>query len=175
MIKNLFVIYIGGTHPGALIELHDIRLVIAEKIEDTYPILRESWWGKPESLHLDAWGRLAWADGYRIEIVENASSADAPRLYFINLGGYDPQQFTELHRNIFIVAENEQKAKLRALSHIQDWTLPHRDYQYEVDNIVNVNHLLNTLTYQIKLTPSTQSIPFEFTCNYKPIGKKVTV
>jgi hypothetical protein len=43
---KLFVIYIGGTHEKALIELHDMRFVIADKIEDTYPALRNSWWGK---------------------------------------------------------------------------------------------------------------------------------
>jgi len=40
---NLFVIYIGGGHKDALIELHDIRIVIAKTIEDTYESLRTSW------------------------------------------------------------------------------------------------------------------------------------
>lgn len=69
-MKNLFIIYIGGSCSGALIELHDIRLVIAETIEDTYDYLKKSWWGSLESLHLEAWGILNWADGYSIEIVE---------------------------------------------------------------------------------------------------------
>ena len=40
---ELFVIYIGGIHPKAFIELHDMRFVIAEKIEDTYEELKNSW------------------------------------------------------------------------------------------------------------------------------------
>ena len=44
-MKNLFVIYIEGSCRGALIELHDIRLAIAETIEDTYDYLTKSWWG----------------------------------------------------------------------------------------------------------------------------------
>ena len=40
-MKNLFIIYIGGSCSGALIELHDIRLVIAETIEDTYDYLKK--------------------------------------------------------------------------------------------------------------------------------------
>lgn len=32
---KLFVIYIGGAHEKSLIELHDIRLIVADKIEDT--------------------------------------------------------------------------------------------------------------------------------------------
>ena len=34
------------------------------------------------------------------------------KLYFINLGGYDKTQFTELHKNVFIVADNEHQAKI---------------------------------------------------------------
>lgn len=34
--KKLFIIYIGGSHEKAFIELHDMRFVIAETIEDTY-------------------------------------------------------------------------------------------------------------------------------------------
>jgi hypothetical protein len=36
-------------------------------------------------------------------------------LFFINLGGYSPDQFAELHRNILVVARNEFGAKARAL------------------------------------------------------------
>ena len=52
---KLFVIYIGGTHKKAFIEVHDMRFVIAEKIEDTYDFLKQTWWGTKESLHLDVY------------------------------------------------------------------------------------------------------------------------
>ncbi|MCC8467825.1 MAG: hypothetical protein LN589_03940 [Rickettsia endosymbiont of Eriopis connexa] len=65
-------------------------------------------------MHLDAWGVLNWADGYRIEIVDFEPNNNQAKLYFINLGGYDSKQFTELHKNIFVVAKSEQKAKSRA-------------------------------------------------------------
>ena len=42
---KLFVIYIGGTHEKSLIELHDMRFVVANTIEETYDALRQSWWG----------------------------------------------------------------------------------------------------------------------------------
>lgn len=112
-MKHLFVIYIGGSHSKALVELHDVRLVVADKIEDTYAALRKSWWGIPESLHLDAWGVLHWADGYSVEIDSHCTNSH--KLYFINLGGYDSEQFTKLHRNVFVVAKNDQEAKIRAL------------------------------------------------------------
>ena len=36
---KLFAIYIGGTHEKALIELHDMRFIIAENIKDTYELI----------------------------------------------------------------------------------------------------------------------------------------
>lgn len=167
-MSNLFVIYIGGSYEGALIELHDIRLVIAESIEDTYDSLRKSWWGNTKSLHLDAWGILRWADGYNVEVVEAENSIATHKLYFVNLGGYDSKQFTELHKNIFVVAENEQEAKSRALKYILNWQSPHKDYQFDVDNVLNISKFLN---YKIKLMPSISKVPFEFVCGYVPIGK----
>ena len=42
---KLFMIYIGGVHEKAFIELHDMRFVIAKSLEDTYEELKSSWWG----------------------------------------------------------------------------------------------------------------------------------
>ncbi len=39
---HLFVIYIGGSHNQSLIELHDMRFIIANNIEETYDELRQS-------------------------------------------------------------------------------------------------------------------------------------
>ncbi len=38
---KLFIIYIGGTHENAFIEVHDMRFVIAKTIEDTYDSLKK--------------------------------------------------------------------------------------------------------------------------------------
>lgn len=172
---NLFVIYIGGSHSKSLIELHDIRFVVADCIEDTYETLRKSWWGIPESLHLDAWGILNYADGYNIHVSEKTSTDVTNQLYFINLGGYDSQQFTELHKNVFLVASDEQQAKQKAVQKISDWESPHRDYLHQVDNVINLNTLLvNNHATHLHLRKETETKPFEFVCRYTPIGKTVT-
>jgi hypothetical protein len=168
-MKNLFVIYIGGSCEGSFIELHDMRLIISDTIENAYETLRKSWWGTPESLHLDAWGILNWADGYKIEIAEDAAQQQySERLYFVNLGGYDSKQFTELHKNIFVVADNEQDAKAKAVKSIADWESPHGDYLFDVDKILDVTQLLRN---RIILTPCTESKDFDFICKYVSIGK----
>lgn len=168
---HLFVIYIGGAHPQSLIELHDMRFVVANRIEDTYETLRQSWWGTPESLHLDAWGILNYADGYRIHLSEQLPEKLTEQLYFINLGGYDPLQFTELHKNVFVVAQDEREAKQKAVEQVKDWTSPHRDYLHQVENIVNLNTLLINNHYYLSLQKESITLPFEFTCRYTPIRK----
>lgn len=169
---HLFVIYIGGAHQHSLIELHDMRFVVANTIEETYPALRKSWWGTPESLHLDAWGVLDYADDYDISISDQPNLGVTENLFFINLGGYDKNQFTELHKNIFVVAKNEAEAKQKAVQQIQDWQSPHRDYLHQVENIINMNALLeNNAHCYLQLKKTTETKSFEFTCLYTPIGK----
>lgn len=164
--------YIGGSHEKSFIELHDIRFVIAETIGDTYPKLRETWWGIPSSLHLDAWGCLDYADGYEIQIKSTPSLDSTNKLYFINLGGYDSEQFTELHKNIFVVAETPSKAKVKALKQILHWQSFHRDYQFDIDDIISVDSALSDQNFYIHLIPTEESRPFEFTCRYMPVGAK---
>ena len=38
---SLFVIYLGGAHEKSLIELHDIRFIAANTIEETYSALKK--------------------------------------------------------------------------------------------------------------------------------------
>jgi len=169
---KLFVIYIGGTYEKAFIELHDMRFILAEKIEDTYDELKRTWWGTPESLHLDAWGALEYADGYNIVFKNTPPSLDSENnLFFVNLGGYNDSEFTELHKNVFVVASNESKAKVRALKQILDWQSHHRDYQFELENIVNMSEFARVKDLYIHLVPTNEEKEFEFTCKYVPIGK----
>ncbi len=169
---QLFIIYIGGSHSQSLIELHDIRFVIADCIEETYDILRQNWWGTPKSLHLDAWGVLKSADGYSIHLSEELPEDPTNKLYFVNLGGYDSTQFTELHKNVFVVAKDEQDAKQKAVQQVKDWESPHKDYLHEVDGFVDLDELIKK-QYKgyIHLKKETGTKPFEFICKYTPIGQ----
>ncbi|MBA2711754.1 MAG: DUF1543 domain-containing protein [Tatlockia sp.] len=169
---KLFVIYIGGSHLKSLIELHDIRFVLAEQIEDTFDALRKSWWGIKESLHIDAWGVLSYADGYKIEISKNKAKKNPNKLFFINVGGYDPKQFTELHKNIFVVAPTEREARHNAIHQILDWQTPHIDFLYQIEQLVNINLMIEEAGYYLHLEKQMDTEPFEFICHYNPIGKK---
>lgn len=166
---HLYMIYLGGKHAHSFIELHDIRFVAANTIEETYPLLRESWWGVPASLHLDAWGIVRQVDGYNIHLKDYPSQSKE-QLYFANMGGYDPLQFTELHKNICLVAEDELAAKKKAKDGIAEWTLPHKDYIHTVEGVWQIQAMLAAQNQYIHLELADQNLPFEFTSNYVPIG-----
>jgi hypothetical protein len=168
---KLFVIYIGGTHKKAFIEVHDMRFVIAEKIEDTYDFLKQTWWGTKESLHLDAWGVLEYADGYNISLKSEPTTDAVNKLYFVNLGGYNSSNFTEDHKNVFVVAPTGSKAKVRALKQILHWESYHRDYQFEVDEVLDIAEITGKNGMHIHLEPTEAVKEFEFKCKYTPIGR----
>src|SRR5262245_11347513 len=108
--------YVGGSCRNSNIELHDVRFSFGETVEGCYEDLRRQWWGDPESLHLDCWGQVSQADGFDVTVTADAIAAGDERLFFANMGGYDPSEFAELHRNILLVAPDAKTAKLRALS-----------------------------------------------------------
>lgn len=167
---RLFVFYVGGSMPGSNVELHDVRFAVGEKIEDCYDSLRAQWWGTPESLHLDCWGALESADGHDISLRPEPYEA-GNRLYFVNLGGYRAGEFSELHKNVFVVAPNESKAKVNALKTILDWESHHKDYQYEIEHIHALDEALAAAELYIHLTPTDNPKPFTFETGYNPIGK----
>lgn len=167
---KLFAIYIGGEFPGANIEIHDVRFVVASSIEDTHDALRQQWWGISRSLHIDCWAEIGHADGYDISL-RDEPFVGPERLFFVNLGGYEPGEFAERHRNVFVVAENEAKAKSRALKLVRGWIEPHRDDLYEAEKAFCLDEMAEKQRLHIHLEPATTIRELAFTCQYIPIRK----
>jgi hypothetical protein len=162
--------YVGGNFSNSNIELHDVRFSIGETAEDCHEDLRRQWWGDPESLHLDCWGAVEQADGFDIALTKDASRDDGNKLFFVNLGGYDPTQFTELHRNVLLVMPDAKAAKAKAKAGIQHWAKPHRDRLFEVEQAVDLTALMQRYGYSLKLAKASREKPFAFVCQYLPIG-----
>lgn len=164
---KLFAIYIGGEHPGAHIEVHDVRFVVAETIKDTYDGLRAEWWGTPGTLHIDCWAEISHADGYDIAL-RSEPSASAEKLWFVNLGGYDGRDFAEQHKNMFVVATSAKDAKAKALATIADWKDAHRDDIYEAELAFALDSKVGDGLH-IHLTPGQGAASPRFTCRYVPL------
>lgn len=164
---KLFAIYIGGEHPQAHIEIHDVRFVVANTIRETYDQLRADWWGTPGTLHVDCWAEISHVDGFDVSLsVEPWTGRE--KLFFVNLGGYDHRDFAEQHRNMFVVATSVTDAKARAISTISDWKDAHRDDFYEAEKAFSLDAMIGDRLH-IHLTPSATTKAPSFTCKYTPL------
>ena len=165
---KLFAIYIGGEFAGANIEVHDMRFVVAPSIRETYDELRRQWWGVPCSLHIDCWAEIDHADGFDVSL-RSEPYVGTEQLYYVNLGGYDRADFSEKHRNMFVVADSVAQAKTRALRTVGDWDAPHRDDLYEAEQAFALDRTVGDARLHIHLKRSTEPRPLQFTCEYLPL------
>lgn len=138
----LFVVMLGGKHPRAKIEVHDVVFAIADSLEATYPQLRQGWFGNPAGLHIDAWMRVDGVDGWKVELSPLAPLPGSPRLYFINLGGYEANTFGEAHHYLLVVAQDKNQAKSRAKQHmLKHWQQAHTDALLDVDDCLPIDQV----------------------------------
>ena len=121
--KNfLYLVVLGGRAEKANIELHDVRLVVGSKIEDTYDTLRKDWFGSLKGLHIDSYKKIQYIDGHKInlknvekhkiakkELVKKNNSKKY--LWFVNIGGYNPTSMMEKHEFGLVIASNKLEAK----------------------------------------------------------------
>lgn len=108
------------------------------------------------------------ADGFDITLHQNPQESEL-KLFFVNLGGYNPDVFTELHENVLVVAPSAPKAKIKALKMIANWGTPHRDALFEVENVFCVGEAAKAQNLHIHLTPTDKPHPFRFTCKYRKV------
>ena len=167
---KLFAIYLGGRAKKCNTELHDVVFSYGNKIEDTYIDLLEKWFGQPDRLHLDSWVILNYIDGYEI-ILKKTKSFDNNKLYFINLGWYDPNKFEELHESKFMIGSTDKEVKKRAKSSLLiGSTQVHTDDLYDVDDCIEINRVGK---YYIHLKKSSIRKELEFNNGYYPIPHKI--
>ncbi len=139
----LHVVMLGGTHPRARIELHDVVFIETPRIADAHDELRTLWFGEADGVHIDSWLEVDGVDGYQVRSSDAAPAAGEPRLYFLNLGGYMPGEFGEAHRYLLVVAVDAAQAKAhgRRLAAEARWQLPHVDAVLEVDDCLPVDRV----------------------------------
>lgn len=152
-MPKLYMVYLGGQATGSNIEVHDVRFVIGENIEETFHDLRSQWFGELNGLHMDCYTQIESIDGYRVEL-KDVPSDSILQPYFVNLGGYDPNVLGELHEDGLFVAKNANDAKEKALA-----TLLTGTQQTHKDNIMVVDHCLTISKVGSKYLHLTESVP----------------
>ena len=118
----LFLVVLGGRAEKANVELHDVRWVLGARIEDTYDVLRNDWFGTLKGLHIDSYKKINYVDGYKVNLknIDNEKLKDnkfyngnnsKKNLWFVNIGGYHPSSLQEKHEFGLVVASNKLEAK----------------------------------------------------------------
>lgn len=166
---KLYVFYLGGNAGKSNIEVHDIQFVVANKPEDAWPRLRQAWFGDKDKIHIDGYGQLEWADGYRIRL-STTPDDNGKKLYFVNVGGYSPDSLAELHEFDFFVADSVAEAKQKAIGKL----LVNAKHQHK-DNLKDVDDclLLDSINgYHIHLDAQEEGRCFQPEWQgYMPIGQ----
>lgn len=132
---QLFLVVLGGRSRGCHIEQHDVRFVAGERIDDTLPELRRQWFGLQRGLHLDSWQRIERVEGWRVELRHEPCEGPM-RLWFVNVGAYDPACAWELHAFGLFVASGAAAAKAKARRHLLVGALQqHKDDSCAVNSL----------------------------------------
>jgi hypothetical protein len=161
----LYLVVLGGRAKKANVELHDVRWVVGSRIEDTFEVLRNDWFGNLEGLHIDSYKKIKNVDGYKINLknIENKKSkkksfnGNAPKnnLWFVNIGGYDPNSMQEKHEFGLVVASSKLEAKNIAKS---KWLMgvkqKHKDDIASLKKLIGCDHcklIQNISNWEIEL------------------------
>lgn len=159
------MVLMGCTPKGRLTEQHDVFFGIGVDLPELLPQMSAFWPEAKGKFHIDAWREITNIDNYFIEIVDRTSFTDrAHYLYFLNLGGYKPDEFEEYHYKMLAVSQKMASAirnakKTSFYKHYGfDGAISHIDEKYsiDVDNIYKVADILSPelkSRYAIKISP----------------------
>ena len=145
-MPSLFIVMLGGRHARDNTEVHDVVLAVGECLEETYPQLKSAWFAEQQGLHIDAWAQINGLEfegkSYMLQFTDVQPQQSDEKLWLINLGGYDPREFGELHRYVLVLAQNAMVAKQRGKAYFaRHWQKQHTDRVLEVDDCIAIDQV----------------------------------
>ncbi len=111
---NLYFIVIGATPKGRLVEQHDVFFGIAKKLKDLIPNINKFWPETNGKFHIDSYRNVCYVEDFEVSIVPKGNYMQSEKLYFINLGGYLPNDMEEYHFKTIVVAKDKTEAIKKA-------------------------------------------------------------
>lgn len=143
-MPSLFMVMLGGRHARANTEVHDVVFAVADSLEESYPQLRNAWFGEQKGVHIDAWAQVNGIESegkkYRLTFTDSQSALTDHKLWFVHLGGYDGREFGELHRYVLVRALNAKHAKKLGQQYFEHtWQKSHTDRLLEVDDCIAID------------------------------------
>jgi hypothetical protein len=166
---KLFMVLLGCRPKGRLTEQHDVFFGIAEKLGDLVPRMKASWPEAMGEIHIDCWREVTSVDGYSVKVVPRSEKTpESVHLFFINLGGYKPDEFEEYHYKLLATgkdsAEAISKSKKTAFYKHYDFKsrggASHVDDKFgiDTDDIFKVSDALDSSfkeKYSLRIEPSS--------------------
>jgi Domain of Unknown Function (DUF1543) len=171
-MPKLFMLLIGCKPKGRHTEQHDVFFGIGENVKELIPQVLDFWPEANGKLHFDGWQEVNNVDGYTVTIArkEEVEPQSEAQLFFINLGGYKPNEFEEFHYKMLAAATEKAEAINRskrtafykhttfegATSHIDD------KYGVDVDDMYAIEDILDAATkdkYRIVLKQHAGALP----------------
>lgn len=180
---DLYMVVIGGKPEGRFTEQHDIFFGIGAVLKELVPSMNEFWPELKGKMHIDSWRKVTKVGDYKIQIVpkHNQINNVGKKLYFVNLGGYKPDDMEEYHYKQLVVADSLAEAtriakssvfwKHHESSHIDD------KYGIDVDDIYEVSELLNPIykeNFQIEIKEYKEALEDPLEVGYLKISKLMT-
>ena len=169
----LYLVVLGGKAKKANIELHDVRWVVGSKIEDTYDTLRKDWFGSSKGLHIDSYKKIQYIDGHKINLINVERNKIGKKqlvkknnlkkkLWFVNIGGYNPSSMQEKHEFGLVIASSKLEAKTIAKS---KWLIgckkKHKDDLASLEMLISCDDcepIRKIGIWEIELTPDNTII-----------------
>jgi len=148
MPSKLYLLILGCKPNGRHTEQHDVFLGVGNSLKDLLPQI-ENFWPDGGEIHIDSWREVTAVDGFTISIIpqqESKTSSTTNKLFFINLGGYKPNDMEEYHYKLMTVAANKREAIAQAkqTAFYLHNASPHVDDKYgvDVDDIYEIADIL---------------------------------
>ena len=177
-MPTLFMVQLGARPKGRLIEQHDIFFGVGDKLSALIPAINTHWPEVKNTWHIDSYQavthvvgvegkyyKISWkSDEPHDDLIQNQAiqQQESPKLYFINLGGYQQGSIEEFHYKLLVVASTESAAKAYArktrfykdfsyndkatpfngASHIDDKLCVDVDEVYDVSGLIDSGRLL---------------------------------
>jgi hypothetical protein len=149
--NKLFFLILGCRPAGRNTEQHDSFFGIGASLTDLLPQIKNFWPGSG-NIHIDSWRQVTEVNGYTIKVLpkDTVVEKNAQQLFFINLGGYKPNDMEEYHYKLLTIAPHKGEAIKAAkqtafymhtgfkgaTSHIDD------KYGVDVDDIFEIAEVL---------------------------------
>ena len=164
------MLLIGCTPEGRNIEQHDIFFGIANSVKNLVPRIISFWPEAKGKLHLDAWREVTNVNGFGVTVVPHQAINNSTKLFFINLGGYKPNEFEEFHYKMIVAAADKGEAVRQARntafykhtgfkgadSHVDD------KYGIDVDDLFEIADILPAkikTQYSLLITQNKEALP----------------